>query len=253
MRLLCVLLAVVISLACSGCESGEDVMFELNYECILYNATRKVCMEWQASGGTKSPVVCFPGDASVVTPEGPKAMKSLQVGDEVLGLDADGQRSFTTLRGWLHAGREVSSEMVEISTGAGSLVASHHHSVAVARSEGVSYKFAKDVAIGDMLYSEAGEHEAVVAVDRTLAKGLYGPLTHSFNLFVGAGPAATHFLAHNFAHLRYPQLYEWPMRMSLWLAEFVPNVHEVDESKKVYMHPVARMWAVLGRHLVIEV
>ena len=62
----------------------------------------------------KCPSGCFPADAKVMTPAGPKAMHSLRVGDRVLSMDKHGRTFFDDVYFFGHADPKAFTPMVQL-------------------------------------------------------------------------------------------------------------------------------------------
>lgn len=228
----------------SGCYTYE---VKMNYKCVSApTAPNSMCMEWEQVGGVKTPTTCFPGEATVVTRSGAKSMKDLQIGDEILGLDAAGQRTFTQVRAWLHRDVDAEVAMSAVNTLEGTLVASPRHNVATGnylsgKFFNLKYEFANELQQGSTVLRADGESIAVTGVSETTARGLYAPLTSTSNFFVGGPQLKTNVLAHSFAEVRHPQRYERIVQGLISIGEyFVPSINDVSKDH-AYYHPVAKV------------
>jgi hypothetical protein len=234
---------LTMTIVLSGCGHTYDI--KMNYRCVtLANFTVGLgCSEWEQEGGVQTPS-CFPGEATVTTKNGPKTMAALKKGEEILGFDrASGRAVFSPVRAWLHRDPTEEVNMVAVKSGAGILVASNRHSLAV--KSGNAYKFAAELEAGhDTLLTANGTDTLVEKVYEVYAKGLFAPLTETSNFFVGGHDGTPGILAHSFAQLQEPQRYEAAFHGSLSVAEFFwSSINEVNHgSDEPYVHPIARLW-----------
>jgi hypothetical protein len=241
-RLLVAAALATISIILHGCTG--DLVVSVSYLCIDNSGPDETCKLWRQTGSIKpEPKACFSEDALVITPNGPKAMVELQVGDELLGFDhATGQTTFTKVRAWLHRTVEVLSDMTLIETDDGMVVTSPMHSIATGSIRDSTYVFADDLQVGQALIAANGSSVAVRKLRKQQAKGFYSPLTHTSNFFVGSSPRSA-VLAHNFAHLTTPRWYEPIVHSAMAMSEVLfDNIHHVGphDSDQRYLHPVLR-------------
>jgi hypothetical protein len=236
-------------------EGWHTYDVKMTYRCVaLTNVTEGLtCSEWQQEGFVQQPS-CFPGEATVMTKNGPKTMAKLEIGDEILGFDhTKGYAVFSPVRAWLH--REPTGEvnMVAVKSSTGTLITSNRHSLAV--QDGHAYKFAGDLEAGkDALLTSNGTGALVEKVYDVHATGLFAPLTATSNYFVGGPGETPAVLAHSFAQLQDPRRFEVAFHGSLSAAEFFwPSINEVDHTNNApYVHPVARLWMRLAGIQMIQ-
>lgn len=231
-KVVCTAALLAIATVLSGCYTYE---VKMSYKCVTPpTAPNTMCMEWEQIGGVKTPTTCFPGEATVTTRTGTKAMADLKIGDEILGMEhATGKQVFSRVRAWIHRNENAETLMSAVKGDQGTLVASPRHSVATSK---MSYEFASELQEGSTLLASNGVM-IVNSVSDTKARGLYAPLTATSNFFVGGPEMKTTVLAHSFAELRYPRRYEGLIQYLLSVTEFFsPSVHEITDGD--YIHPV---------------
>jgi len=235
----------VMALFLQGCTdqlSGSDHHVSITYKCMEWNK-KDMCIQWLAEGAVNSRknIGCFPANATVIGRAGPKSMATVQIEDELLGFNpVSGQPEFTKVRAWLHRESKLPGFMVRVQTDAGDVLASPTHNLAV----GSTFKFARDVKVGDSLVTPNGPVVVKGIAWEDNHMGAYAPLTWGSNFFVGSVEpnASSFFLAHSFAMVQAPQWMEGSFHALLSVVEFfVPAVHDIDDSKDTtYLHPVCR-------------
>lgn len=235
---------MVTALFLQGCTDklgGSDHHVAITYKCTEWKDG--MCRQWRAEGTVTSRknIGCFPANATVIGRSGSKSMATVRIDDELLGFNpVSGQAEFTKVRAWLHRESKLPGIMVRVQTDAGDVLASPTHNLAV----GSTFKFARDVNVGDILITPTGPVVVNGIAWEDNHMGAYAPLTWGSNLFVGpAQPSASSFfLAHSFAMVQAPQWMESSFHALLSAVEFfVPGVHDVDDSTDtVYLHPVCR-------------
>lgn len=245
---------VVTALFLQGCTDqtgGSDHHVHITYKCSQWQG--KMCSKWLAEGQVSSRrnFGCFPANATVIGRTGPKSIATVRIGDELLGFNpVSGQAEFTAVRAWLHRESKLPGLMVRVQTDAGDVLASPTHNLAV----GSTFKFARDVKVGDILVTPTGPVVAHGISWEDNHMGAYAPLTWGSNFFVGpAQPSASRFfLAHSFAEVQAPKRMEGLFHALLSAVEFfVPSVHDIDDGKDTaYLHPVCRF---LVRALRIQI
>lgn len=224
----------------SGCYTYE---VKMTYKCVSPpTGTNSMCMEWEQAGGVKTPTTCFPGEATVITRTGTKPMADLKIGDEILGMEhSTGKQVFSPVRAWIHRNVNAETTMTSVKGDRGTLVASPRHSVAtgIAAAGKFKYEFASELQEGSALLAQDGASMTVTGVSETKERGLYAPLTSTSNFFVGGPRLKTSVLAHNFAELRYPRLYDGIVQRLVSAAEVVvPSINDVTDKDGDYIHPV---------------
>jgi len=195
---------------------------------------------------------CFPGNAKVISPSGPKDMAQLRIGDELLGFNpAAGKVEFTKVRAWLHRNTQAEATFTKLHTRAGDVVVSPGHNMAVGSPD--TYAFAHDILAGSALITPNGT-ALVTSSSLEKGKGIYAPWTMTSNFYVGMGD--DFFLAHSLANVH--SRFESPLTALFNILEFVvPSIHEFDEGTQTdYLHPVARIfWSIVEvphHHIVHE-
>mmetsp|Transcript_18085 Transcript_18085/g.32800 ORF Transcript_18085/g.32800 Transcript_18085/m.32800 type:complete len:433 (+) Transcript_18085:63-1361(+) len=255
-----------LALVLAGCE-GQRHLVSVTYTCLDFNGITGVCARWhqraeivmeQSGNDEDEGGGCFPADAIVLGRNGPMRISDLGLGDEVLGYDAaEGKPVYTEVRTWLHRHPTADTPMLELTTEAGnSFIASPGHMIALENEQkGSRFVRARDLSPGDALITGGGRSDAVVSVKEVQGRGLYAPLTHTSNLFIGGAellsgnmtePDAHHrtVLAHSFAHVSEPQRYEWAWHLLLSAVEHIkPSWGQASSLNDVdgYVHPVARL------------
>jgi len=155
----------------------------------------------QESGGD-----CFPGSATVETPNGRKSMVELRAGDRVLAADASGKLFFDEVYFFGHAHADELGPIVLLRTASGrGLRSSPKHLVPVVpRSEKAAnsslnaavYRYAGNVKAGDKVWVRGGagraELEDVLEVVACADKGLFNPFTLSGTVVVDGVVASVH-------------------------------------------------------------
>uniref|UniRef100_A0A0G4HAF2 Hint domain-containing protein n=1 Tax=Chromera velia CCMP2878 TaxID=1169474 RepID=A0A0G4HAF2_9ALVE len=230
---------------------------EMSSECTRRLASGR-CDKWEHNGRMISPLACFPEGTLVQTSEGIVGIENLQVDDEVLAFDTRRETlEYTRLRGWLH---RVENEVFEFLTLNGdlgsSITLSKRHNIAVRNGDGggaggISFKFAEDVIVGEFLINAEGVTEMVTDIQTVYARGLFAPLTENFVILTAspespeqtekeeAGedtlvthtPAFRGFLAHNFAHISRPQMWQGLFGLLLSGAEWLsPSINDLPSA-----------------------
>ena len=158
---------------------------------------------------------CFPSKASVDTPSGPKTMDKLQLNDEVLVVNRQGQTQFENVIMFSHAARDGVGRFLSISTDVGKVLSlSPGHLVHV--GEVGQLKPAKDVKIGSVMFAfsetkhDAGSLKPVKVTDvskKWFTPGIYCPHTPGGSIIVDGILAScyTDLMSPTLAHtLMYP-------------------------------------------------
>jgi hypothetical protein len=242
----------------SGCQTYE---VKMSYKCVSAPAApNTMCMEWEQVGGVKTPSTCFPGEATVLTRTGSKAMSDLRIGDVIEGYDhGRGEIVYTPVLAWLHRDTHAAASMSAVTVAEGTLVASPKHSLATfsdspapASFKSAAYKFASELQEGSYLLTSDGNTAHVKSIARTMGHGLYAPLTGTSNYFVGGPQLKTRVLAHNFAEVRYPRRFEGVVQSMFAIYEFfIPSSRHINQDD-AYIHPVASMLMKLFGPLIMD-
>lgn len=212
------------------CEAWEE-RADSNRVCSSWRTTGEVVEERRDGGG------CFPGDAVVLTPRGPKRLAEVAVGEELLGQDARGKPVYSPVRAWLHRDTDLTPEMVRVTTGAGGVTVSTEHYFRTAEGHAI----AGDLLPGQKLFTPAGDvfvHDVERGVNGV---GAFAPLTRTSNYFVGASNASL-VLAHAFAHFPPSRVAEFFVHSVLSVGDLImPEMKSVRED--AYIHPIALLLA----------
>lgn len=170
-----------------ACDKPSDPAFCAKWADDGFTCELPLCM-WidESSRGRRLEGNCFPGDATVLTPDGPKAMRHVQVGDKVLS-GAGGR--FSDVYAIVHREEGTKSEYVRIETADGHAVEMSPTHFAVVGSE-QRLLVAERVEVGMAVTTSDGRsaHGAtttVTRVSRVVRSGLYSPLTLDGTLVVG--------------------------------------------------------------------
>ncbi|MEK7584331.1 MAG: polymorphic toxin-type HINT domain-containing protein, partial [Patescibacteria group bacterium] len=136
----------------------------------------------------------FTGDTVVLTPDGARAIGSLQVGDEVMGYDAMSGKAVTARVSQKRS--RISDDYLLIN---GSLRVTDEHPLARASNKSYEWTKAKDIQIGDALVLRGGTTALVTSVVRVYERGgieVFNPqIDTTSNYFVSLGNSF--LLVHN--------------------------------------------------------
>eukprot|EP01124_Arcella_intermedia_P035311 TRINITY_DN8953_c0_g1_i2.p1 TRINITY_DN8953_c0_g1~~TRINITY_DN8953_c0_g1_i2.p1 ORF type:complete len:208 (-),score=53.29 TRINITY_DN8953_c0_g1_i2:9-632(-) len=158
-------------------------------------------------------------------------MEDLRVGDYILGYNPTTQlNEFSEVLSWLHNDPTLESTYLGLQTQSDTLWVSPEHNVATLQNGQIYYQLASEVSINQTIFGSS--NETVQAIQKMVLLGAFAPYTHLANFYVGSSSAT--YLAHSFAFVRNPTLYEYPFYGLMWLARIF-NV--VDAPNGV--HPVA--------------
>lgn len=190
--------------------------FDITSTSVCTSMSAGFCTRWEQNGTVQEQLgSCFPAGARVLGRQGPIRMSDLRKGDEILGW-VDGKEGFVKVTSWLHRKQEAVAEYLQLNTQDGWLQVSPKHNLA---SRTHQFRFAEET---DSLFPA----RTVDSVQKVTALGLYAPKTTSNNFFVllEGSKGEEKALAHCFAHIRNPELYETPFAMveALW-DFFVPE------------------------------
>jgi len=159
--------------------------------------------EAAAAAAHKEEGGCFPGTATVETPQGPQPMSALRAGDCVLAVDAGGRLCFDEVYFFGHAQADACEAFVRLRTATGrELRASRTHLVPVSSPKGQDmwcravFVHAQAVRPGDRVFvrGPAGraEPEQVLEVGECKDQGLFNPFTLSGTVVVDGIVASVH-------------------------------------------------------------
>lgn len=150
---------------------------------------------------------CFPASARVITPEGPKRIAQLAVGDKVLAVDAStGQAVFDDVYLMPHRDASAAAAYLNIratpvaaegSSNVLTLSPMHYIPIACggAGQQQQCLKHAREVAAGDLVWLLQGQAAELARVDEVTAsieQGMYSPWTLSGSIVVEGFAASTH-------------------------------------------------------------
>ena len=144
----------------------------------------------------------------------------LQIGDEILTIDSNGKSVFSKVLMFLDRDPDTERLYYEFKTESGSTITttpSHLLFISESNSTDSSIsraEFARDIQVGQYLYSTHGELSAVgaramleriVSIETRLGRGAYAPLTTTGNLIVNNITASCYavFRSQSFAHLSF--------------------------------------------------
>jgi len=154
--------------------------------------------------------LCFPADATVMTPQGAKRMADLKVGDTLRVVSHDGSIAWSQVCGWAHREPNSTATYLRLSTSQRQLIVSADHLVATIAGSSISFVPASTVRAGNTLLEcdntpqgAAGAWgNRVMSVDAVNAHGVFAPLTLTGTIVVD-GVAASCYAAtksHTLAH-----------------------------------------------------
>lgn len=142
--------------------------------------------------------VCFTGETMVETPSGPKMMKDLKIGDQVLAVD-HGVVGFTPIKSFLHRLPEKKAMFHRISGADGSAVSmTEKHFIYTTPCDKMepTMKWAQDVVPDkECLIRVVGEKQIPVKVtgnDVFESTGIYNPMTESATVIADGYLASCH-------------------------------------------------------------
>jgi len=143
--------------------------------------------------------LCFPAEATVVTPQGKKQISELKVGDCVLSKRADGSvDTCDEVYMFGHAQHGTSHLYHKLSLSSGSTIhLANKHFIHTSKSSATHFKqavlkYAEDVSVGDWIWGANGEASQVYAIERVVLKGAFNPYTISGNIIVDDVVASAH-------------------------------------------------------------
>ena len=163
------------------------------------------------SGDGGAVAVCFPGDALVVTEEGgPKLMKDLQVGENVLCVKRNGEVGYSRMFCFLHYLPNQSAQYLSVETMQGRTIhISANHLIFTAKLQPV---LAGEIKEGDSLIVCDEQNQPatsqVTKIHTVQKQGVYAPLTRSGVIVVDGVMASCYasFHSHDLAHVAFAPL-----------------------------------------------
>jgi hypothetical protein len=175
----------------------------------------------------------------VLTESGARvAMRDLKMGDRVAVMHDDGTVGFDEVYLFTHKDESTLAQFVELQLRSGrSLLATSRHFIPIAGSSSEARVVAmEDVTVGDRVWTRDADGtatlDAVVAVDRRRARGLYNPLTWSGTIVVDGVVASSH---------------------SDWFLDGLVSVHTQDAVYQAVFAPVRGLYRVLGPTLAKKI
>jgi len=227
---------LLVATAVADSSSGTTFTVAVTYQCS--QQTPAGCIAWTQSGTITESTSCFPGDSMVLTPEGPKRMDAVQMGDLLLGHDEfTGMDVYSPVRNWLHRSPDMPHEFLKLTTVQGAMEVSRMHNVAIVTDTGLDYPYAEEITPGSFMKTREGATQ-VLSQQALIKVGVYAPLTRLNNFYVGSD-ASSPLLAHALAHVPYPQTFGPMYHGLLSLAElWDSNIHALTSQDR-YVHPVA--------------
>jgi len=202
----------VIILAFLVLVSADDYKMNGNIVCTAWHNVTHLCSSWSVSTKISASANCFPGDTLIKTDQGYKMISDLSVGDIMYGYNHTTQSITTTpFTRWLHFEKNGEYEFVEIQTASSSLTASAYHNVAFWSDGKIVYDYAKNCDKYTALF-DGTNAIPIIGSNDVMKKGIYAPLTSSYNFVV----TQSDFLVHSFAHVKYPQMVQIVFGAALW-------------------------------------
>lgn len=145
--------------------------------------------------------ICFPGDASVETPSGPRLMRELRIGDQVMAAGQGGV-GLCPIKAFHHADAETSARFLALSTSSGHRIRlSHRHLIfsppqgceglstdSFDNFDGGAFRFAARLVVGDCLFvrRDDGDYEFanVTEIEEVKDVGVFAPITECGTVIV---------------------------------------------------------------------
>lgn len=191
-----------------------DFMFSNNLTCVSQDS--KQCLMWRSISRFYQPAAaCFPEDTQVVTKHGYKAMKDLQVGEYILGHDADSNRTmYSRVDAWLHRQRLTDFEYLKVKTESTQFYSSWRHNIAIRKGDAYSYVFCNELMNKTLVGVSESDKLRVTGYEEVKKKGVYAPYTNLGNYYI-VGEATDQLrknqksliLVHSFAEIAKPTWY----------------------------------------------
>ena len=202
---------------------ADDYNMRGSIVCTSWHNVTHLCTSWSVSTKISTDVACFPGDSLVKTGHGYKMMSDLKVGDILYGYN-DATQSIvpTFFTRWLHFEKNGEYEFIEIQTSSpslnhhgkddddygsvattSSLIVSDYHNIAFWHNGQIVYDYATNADKYSMLF-DGTSGIPITGINIVVKKGVYAPLTSSYNFVV----TEANFLVHAFAYVPYPQMIE---------------------------------------------
>jgi len=133
-------------------------------------------------------MLCFPGNAIVQTPHGPKCMRDVNLGDVLRVVACDGRLQWSPVIAFGHRDATMVAPYVRLSTATRQITLSHEHLIGVmSGGNRIEYIFAGEAVVGTPLVGcqENGVYSDVVRnVSVVHEQGVYAPFTMEGTLVV---------------------------------------------------------------------
>jgi len=177
-----------------------------------------------------------------LTPQGPKAMRDVEIGDAVRVVGPTGQVEWSQVCGWLHREPTSVGEYLRLTTNRRQLNISGEHLVATVKGGKVDFVKAQEVGVGSTILEcdvSTGASTTpiwgnkVQKVEKLRAEGIYAPLTVAGTIVVD-GVAASCYAntrSHTAAHAAMkPMRTMWrhnpeKMQKQPHVAKHIPGAH----------------------------
>lgn len=241
--------AILIAVFMLGSLMAENA-FDVDYTSTCTQTDDGICVKWSHSGEIKEKTAsCFPAGSRVITEDGIKFIEDIEIGTMLLGYNTKtGKNEFMPMELWLHRFGNIESNYYNITTETSGVIASPFHNLAIANDSQPSFKYAEDFEVGDCLWGDSDDGSMVVEINVVKMMGIYAPYTQhgTFYIMSPSGPnivTDNFYLAHSFAHIRNPTLYQPVISGIMSAAKMVyPTIHDISpDSKDNYVHPVAKI------------
>ena len=163
---------------------------------------------------------CFDENSVVYYRNGPKPIKDVQIGDEILSMGSDGKFVYSQVLMFLDRDPNIDRLYFHIETASGATItATPSHLLFVAEPNSTANQqvfanpqFAKDIFVGQYLYTRSGTNQSnsafldrVVRIRTSVGRGAFAPLTATGNLVVNNITASCYAVIHSqtLAHLSF--------------------------------------------------
>ena len=152
---------VIFVLLLTFCWAG-DMHFGRAQVCVEMGNT--TCNKWNTTVNIdyydySSSYMCFPGNTRVLTRAGPKLLRQISVGDQLLSYDFSQDRKvYSEVTAWLHRDTDSDVYFTNIKTlGSNAYRASSGHNIAFNDNGTIGFKYADELKPGDELVSVGGK------------------------------------------------------------------------------------------------
>uniref|UniRef100_A0A0K2V032 Hedgehog protein n=1 Tax=Lepeophtheirus salmonis TaxID=72036 RepID=A0A0K2V032_LEPSM len=225
---------------------------ESGFDWVYYESRAHIhasCKD-ESANPTKNGGGCFEGTGLVMTDKGErKALNSLDIGESVLSINANGDFEFSPVIMFLHKDPNELRKFLLISTSSG-------HSLKVTPSHLLinsldlnSVIFAHDLNIGDNILIQTSranlEYSTITDISVVYEKGVFAPLTKNGNIFVNGVFASCYAVidSQSLAHFAFmPMRVKWNVFPRAW--------EEIEEYHSNGIHPYADWLYHLAGYLI---